>query len=115
MLGKCLQEFQHCRISLGSEEARMKIGIFQLCQINCHTPINKLFPDLSKLRGSRVTQCHLSSLKKTDDLFARLEGDFTITKPGKAGNCPGPCSRYIVHLLLRLHTSSTCAIALSEH
>src|SRR5258708_38265298 len=83
--------------------------------MNCDARSNKLFADLSELRGSRFTQCDLSSLKKTDDLFAGLEGDCTITKPGKAGNCPGPCSGYIVHLLLRLQTSSTCAIAISEH
>src|SRR5258707_5737640 len=115
MLGKCLQEFQYCRILLGSEEARVKIGLFQLRQSNCHTAINELLPDLSELRGSRFTQCDLSSLKKTDDLFAGLEGDCTIAKPGKASNCPGPCSGYIVHLLLCLQTSSTRAIALSEH
>src|SRR5258708_7356904 len=83
MLGKCLQEFQHCRILLGSEEARVKIGIFQLRQINCHIPINKLFPDLSELRGSRFTQCDLSSLKKTDDLFAGFAIVQSPSKPAK--------------------------------
>src|SRR6266404_2338912 len=115
MLSKRLQELHHCRVLLRSEEARVKISIFQLHQISCHTPIKKLFRDFSELRSGRLTQCDLSGLKKTDDLFAGLEGDCTIAKPRKAGNCPSPCSWYIVHLLLRLQTSGTRAVALSEH
>src|SRR5258708_36621569 len=115
MLGKCLQKFQHCRILLGSEEVRIKISILQLRQINCHTRVNKLCRDLTKLCGVRFAECDLSGLKKTEDLFAGLERDCTIAKPSKASNFPSPCSGYIAHLRFRLQTSSTPANELSEH
>src|SRR5260221_5605448 len=114
MPGKCLQKFQHCRILLGSEEVRIKISILQLRQINCHTPVNKLFRDLTKLCGVMFAECHLSGLKKTDDLFAGLNSDCTIAKPRKASNCAHASSGFSVCILFVVQTSSTRAMGRSR-